>query len=75
MKVRPISYTESGIKKLTRKFYGVFADHNGVIRKLPLFADRKNSKEAARYVERLVSIGEAHEIELRSGRARSCRHC
>ena len=56
MKVRPISYTENGAKKLTRKLYGVFADHNGVIRRLPLFADKKNSKEAARFVERLVSI-------------------
>ena len=56
MKVRPIAYTEDGSRKLTRKFYGVFADHNGVIRKLALFTDRKNSLEAARRVERLVSI-------------------
>ncbi len=51
MKVRPIAYTEDGTRKLTRKFYGVFADHNGVIRKLALFTDRKNSLEAARRVE------------------------
>ena len=56
MKVRAVTYTQDGAKKLTRKLYGVFADHNGVIRKLPLFADKKNSKEAARFVGRLVSI-------------------
>ena len=67
MKVRPMSYTEGGITRLTRKLYGVFADHNGVIRKLPLFEDRKNSAEAARYVERLVSIrasGDAMPMEV-----------
>ena len=67
MKVRPMSYTEGGTKRLTRKLYGVFADHNGVIRKLPLFEDRKNSAEAARYVERLVSIrasGDAMPMEV-----------
>ena len=67
MKVRPMSYTEGGSKRLTKKLYGVFADHNGVIRKLPLFEDRKNSAEAARYVERLVSIrasGDAMPMEV-----------
>jgi integrase len=56
VKVRQLAYTENGHKKLTRKLYGVFADHNGLIRKLALFPDRKNSTEAARWVERLVSI-------------------
>ena len=54
MKLRHMTYTEGGQRKLTKKLYAVFADHNGVIRKLPLFADRKNAAEAARCVERLV---------------------
>jgi hypothetical protein len=67
MRVRPVAYTENGEKKLTKKQYAVFADHNGVVRKLPLFVDRKNATEAARHVGRLVAArasGDAPSPEL-----------
>jgi len=54
MRLRPVVYTKNGEKRHSRKLYGVFVDHAGVLRKLPLFADKKNAGEAARLVERLV---------------------
>jgi integrase len=62
MQLRQLTYTDNGVTKLTRKWYGVFADHRGVIRKLSLFADRKNAAEAARNVERLVHTRAAGDL-------------
>jgi hypothetical protein len=46
MTLKHVVYTEGGVKKLSKKLYGIFSDHRGIIRKLPLFSDRKNSAEA-----------------------------
>ncbi len=58
MKVRRVPYypaADTG-KKLSRKWYAVFVDYSEVLRRLPLFTDRKASEELARKVDRLNSI-------------------
>lgn len=56
MTVEPAVYMVDGEKRLTTKLYAIFSDHNQIMRKLPLFADKRNSQEAARKIERLVHI-------------------
>jgi integrase len=56
MKIKPATFNKNGVKRKTARLYGHFYDHNGIRRKLPLFTDMKNATEAARAVERLVSI-------------------
>src|SRR5689334_3512582 len=41
---------------LTEKWYGVFTDHIGALRRLPLFVNRKASNEAASKVAKLVDL-------------------
>ena len=66
----PIYETDSEGRKSTRlsgKFYAVFQDYAGVLRRLPLFDDRKASEEAARKVDRLNDLragGESMPPEL-----------
>ncbi len=66
----PIYETDSQGRKstrLSRKFYAVFQDYSGVLRRLPLFDDRKASDEAARKVDRLNDLragGESMPPEL-----------
>ena len=62
MKLRNAIYVEGGVRKQTRKLYGVFADHLGIKRRLPLFTDRKNAAEAARAIERLVNVRASGEF-------------
>jgi integrase len=44
-----------GAANSTKKLYARFYDHKKVRRKLPLFADRESTTEAARSIERLVN--------------------
>ncbi len=62
MKVGPAIYTERGKRKLTKRLYARFTDHAGIKRKLPLFNDKKNSTEAARSIERLISTRASGDI-------------
>jgi integrase len=66
MKVRKVTYTEKignghKQKKQTAKFYGVFMDFGGVLRRLPLFADRRASDAMARIVDRLNSLRSSND--------------
>ena len=56
MRVRRIGYTTDGERRLSAKWYGVFVDWSGALRRLPLFKDRKASESAARLVDRLNTI-------------------
>src|SRR5688572_26885643 len=56
MKTRQVTYTENGERRKSKKLYADFYDHAGIRRLLPLFEDEKNSTEAARGIDRLVSI-------------------
>lgn len=44
------------IKKQSSKWYAVFQDYAEVLRRLPLFADRRSSDELARKIDKLNSI-------------------
>ena len=60
-------YTKNGVSQRSKKLYADFYDHTGTRRMLPLFADQKNSNEAGRCVERLVSVrasGDVMPLEL-----------
>ena len=61
MKLRRMSYiakTPDGrkIKKDSAKWYGVFVDFSGALRRLPLFEYRRASNSLARTVDRLNSV-------------------
>src|SRR5437870_5622938 len=56
MTIKPAIYMVNREKKLTKKLYAIFSDHNQIMRKLPLFDDKRNSNEAAQKIERLVHI-------------------
>ena len=56
MKLRKMSHRENGQKLQSRKWYAVFSDYTGTMRRLPLFEDRKASEEAGRKVNRLNSL-------------------
>jgi len=65
MKLRklPVYETVDGvkIKRPSKKWYGVFCDHAGVLRRLPLLEDRQASSELARTVGRLNSLRSSNE--------------
>jgi integrase len=61
MKVRKISRYDDGQRTKSEKFYAVFADHRGIIRRLPLFEHRKASDEAARKITHLVNLRAAND--------------
>ena len=51
MKVKKLKYRDTTGQIRTRsKFYAEFADHQGVMRRVPLFPDRKASDEAGRKI-------------------------
>jgi integrase len=64
MKVRRMPVYSTGpngerVRTLSEKWYGVFADFAGVLRRLPLLADRKASDEIARKVSTLNDLAAA----------------
>jgi len=60
MKVRRMPYSKNGQKQMSEKFYAVFADHGGIIRRLPLFDNKKASDSAAHKVKELVDLRAAN---------------
>ncbi len=62
MKIRKAHYTKNGESRVAGKLYGDFYDHCGIRRRIPLFDDQKNSLEAARAIERMVSIRASGEM-------------
>jgi hypothetical protein len=57
MKVRKLEQRDaSGCRTKTGKFYGIFMDFAGRLRRLPLMADRKSSVELARTADQLNSL-------------------
>lgn len=72
MKLRrmPIYTTDSAghrVKRGSRKWYAVWVDWAGTLRRLPLFPDRKSSDEIARKIDRLNQLrgaGESMPLEL-----------
>ena len=61
MKVRKLVVTETDangkrIKRPSTKFYGVFVDWSGALRRLPLLEDRRASEVLARTVDRLNNV-------------------
>ena len=66
--MRKAKYTANGQTRESKKLYADFYDHQNIRRMLPLFADPENSKEAARAIDRLVTIrasDDAPSLELR----------
>jgi integrase len=59
MNLRKLDVYADGIKSKSTKWHGVFVDHAGVLRRLPLSRDRKASDELARTVDRLNSLKSA----------------
>jgi integrase len=44
------------IKRMSAKFYAVWVDYSGQLRRLPLFQDRKASEEMSRKIDRMNSL-------------------
>ena len=61
MKVRKIDRHDGGTKTKSSKFYAIFTDHAGQLRRLPLFSDRKASDEAGGKIRKLVDIRAAND--------------
>ena len=62
MNLRKATYTQNGERKVSKKAYADFFDHNGVRRRMPLFASEKNSAEALRAIRRLVSVRASDDV-------------
>jgi hypothetical protein len=61
MKLRKMPYYETDahgdkVKKMSSKVYAVFVDFSDVLRRLPLFEDRKASDELARKIGRMNEL-------------------
>jgi len=56
MKVRKMPYWSGGERRLSEKWYAVFVDHSEILRRLPLFDDRRASESLAKVIDRLNSI-------------------
>ncbi len=61
MKLRQMPFYETGpkgqkIKRMSSKWYAVFADWSETLRRLPLLEDKKASVELSRRIERLNSV-------------------
>src|SRR4051812_266995 len=61
MRVRKIDRHDGGVKAKSSKFYAIFSDHGGIIRRVALFEDRKASEEAGRKIDKLVDIRAAND--------------
>src|SRR5271165_3021263 len=66
MKLRRMGYSTTdaaGIKSNAKsaKWYGVFVDFNGGLRRLPLFEDRRASDAMARIIDRLNSLRSSND--------------
>jgi len=71
MKLRRMTYTTTDangnkVKAKTPKWYAVFQDFDGKLRRLPLFEDRGASKTLAENIDRLNSLRAANENTLPS---------
>ncbi len=69
MKVRRMSYTAKGadggrVTQKSAKWYAVFLDFNGGLRRVPLFEDRRASDSMARIIDQLNSLRAANESTL-----------
>jgi integrase len=62
MIVSRINFKQDGERKLTPRYYAKFRDHQEISRRLALFEDLRNSNEAGRAIERLVSIRASGDI-------------
>jgi integrase len=76
VKLRRMAYTETGpdgrkVKRKSPKWYAVFMDFNGAVRRLPLFEDRGASNTLADNIDRLNSLRAANESTLPSELARA----
>ncbi len=49
-------YWSGGERRLSEKWYAVFVDHSEILRRLPLFDDRRASESLAKVIDRLNSI-------------------
>ena len=61
MKLRQMPFYETGpqgqkIKRMSSKWYAVFADWSETLRRLPLLEDKKASVELSRRIDRLNSV-------------------
>ena len=66
MTVRRMGYSETLAsskkrKKQSAKWYGVFQDFNGILRRIPLFEDRRAADAMARIIDRLNSLRSSNE--------------
>jgi site-specific recombinase XerD len=67
MKLRKAMYTQDGIRKESKKWYAIWVDHSEILRKLPLFPDRKVSEELANRIDKLTqhrAVGQALPLEM-----------
>ena len=53
MKLRKMTYTQDGKRKLSEKWYAVWVDFSETLRRLPLCEDRKAAEEAANKINKL----------------------
>ena len=70
MKLTRITTTRAGVKEKSQKLYASFMDWSGILRRLPLFVDRRASASAARQIDRLNSMRAAGETTLPADLAR-----
>jgi integrase len=66
MKLRRMGYSETSAdghrsNRKSLKWYGVFVDFNGALRRLPLFEDRRASDAMARIIDRLNSLRSSND--------------
>jgi len=76
MKLRRMGYSETKAdgttaNKKSAKWYAVFQDFNGVLRRLPLFEDRGSSKTLSENIGRLNDLRAANENTLPAELARA----
>jgi site-specific recombinase XerD len=67
MKLRKAMYTQDGVRKESKKWYAIWMDHSEILRKLPLFPDRKVSEELANRIDKLTqhrAVGHALPLEM-----------
>ncbi len=67
MKLRKAMYTQDGVRRESKKWYAVWMDHSEILRKLPLFPDRKVSEELANRIDKLTqhrAVGQALPLEM-----------
>src|SRR4051812_45670301 len=56
MKLRKMTYRQDGQTRKSEKWYAVWQDYSEVLRRLPLFPDKKASTEMAHKIDRLNQL-------------------